>query len=149
MRELRHAAETAKEKSKRLRKWRERDCARCNAQITHEREATHSRRVPVSVKDWQLKPWMSDERGYMTETGREAFSSSSTSAQRPRMQKLISRVGLLSIMCLSILCPPPTRVDDRELHGVLIEEDAPDLGIWLPSQIWQCYSYTAYMGQTL
>ena len=46
-------AEAAEQSSERLRQRRERDRA---AQTASERQATHSREVPVNTKEWQLKP---------------------------------------------------------------------------------------------
>ena len=58
------AAKTAEQRSKRLRKRRERDHARCAAQTASERQAISQQKVPMNAKEWQLKPLRREKEDY-------------------------------------------------------------------------------------
>ena len=52
----RRATETTEQRSERLTKQREKDHARCTAQLLVKDKLPHIRKVPVNAKEWQLKP---------------------------------------------------------------------------------------------
>ena len=54
-RESRCAAETVEQRSERLRKWRERDCAGTLLKLLVKNKPLYSRKVPMGTKGWQTR----------------------------------------------------------------------------------------------